>query len=388
MGKIAIVTGMIASYPVGGVAWDYGQYALGLEQLGFDVIYLEDTGGQSYDPTARGYGDDYTYGVQFLEQSLAALSPTLGARWHVRTPDGPTFGMAPETLRDAVADADLFLNVSGGSLLRTEYLASRRKVLIDTDPGWNQFVNYPRWDASPGWQGSHGYRAHDFFFTYAQRMGRPDCLLPSLGLDWHVTRPPVVTSCWQPEPPGCPWTTVMTWDNFRKPIEYGGVSYGTKEREFAAIETLPRLLPAPLEIAVGGEHAPRGRWRKIGWSVIDSHSVSEDVQSYRAYIQRSRGEFSVAKNVYVATRSGWFSCRSVCYLAAGRPVVVQDTAFSELLPCGKGLLAFSNLEEAVAAITAVEQNYEEHGRAARELACTHFASDMVLTEMLETMGVQ
>jgi hypothetical protein len=384
---IAVVTGMIASYPVGGVLWDYGQYALGLERLGFEVYYLEDTGWQTYDPVSGEYGEDCSYAVEFLERSLAFVSPTLGKRWHFRAMDGRTFGVPKEQITDLCASADLFLNVSGGTLLRDEYMACRRKVLVDSDPGWNQLVNYPKWDANPGWQGSHGYRAHDHFFTYAERIGRPDCPLPSLGIDWETTRPPVVMDCWQPEPPGTTWTTVMTWDNFRKPIEYGGVTYGTKEREFGRVEDLPRRVDARMEVAVGGATAPRERWCELGWSVVDSHTVSATPDVYRDYIQRSRGEFSVAKNVYAATRSGWFSCRSVCYLAAGRPVVVQDTGFSELYPVSEGLLAFSNGEEAAEAVAAVEANYEHHQKRAREVAERYFASDVVLGELLEKVGL-
>ena len=177
----AIVTGMIATYPVGGVAWDYGQYALGLERFGWEVYYLEDTGWESYDPVKGEYGPDYGYGVQFLVQSLAELSPTLAERWHVRSMDGECYGMDKKRMAAVVADADLFLNVSGGTLLRNEYMACPRKVLIDTDPGWNHFVNFPKWDANPGWQESCGYRAHDYFFTYAERIGKPDCELPDLG---------------------------------------------------------------------------------------------------------------------------------------------------------------------------------------------------------------
>jgi hypothetical protein len=334
----AVVTGMIATYPVGGVVWDYGQYALGLERLGFEVTYLEDTGLPTYDPEQGTYGDDPSYGVAFLEHSLAELSPLLGGRWHFRAADGRTFGLPAPAVVEAVAGADLFLNVSGSCLLRDEYMACRHKVLIDTDPGYNHFVNYPRWDANPGWQGTHGYRAHDSFFTYAERLGRPDCPLPDLGLPWRPTRPPVVPDCWAPEPPGERWTTVMTWDNFRRPIEHSGVTYGTKEREFGRVERLPARVRAgyPFEVAVGGADPPRSRWRELGWSVIDSHPVSRTAGGYRSYLQRSRGEFSVAKNVYVATRCGWFSCRSVCYLAAGRPVVLQNTGFSEVLPTGRG----------------------------------------------------
>jgi hypothetical protein len=383
----AIVTGMIASYPVGGVVWDYGQYALGLERLGFEVYYLEDTGWQTYDPLRGEYGEDCAYAVKFLGESLARLSPTLGHRWHFRNMDGRTFGIDAKAFAELVADADLFLNVSGGTLLRNEYMPNKRKVLIDSDPGWNHFRNYPRWDAHPNWHGSHGYRAHDFFFTFAERIGRPGCVLPSMGLKWQPTRPPVVLGCWQPEPPGEKWTTVMTWKNFQETIVYQGVTYGTKEMEFGKVQELPSRVKAKLELALGGAAAPVEDWRRLGWSIVDSQSISVTAEDYRHYIQRSRGEFSVAKNVYVATRSGWFSCRSVCYLAAGRPVVMQDTGWSEFIPTGQGIFTFSNLDEAARGIEAVEADYARHQQAARELARSHFDSNKVLGELLNRISL-
>jgi hypothetical protein len=384
----AVVTGMIATYPVGGVVWDYGQYALGLERLGFEVYYLEDTGWHTYDPRRGTYGEDCSYGVRFLARSLEALSPTLARRWHFRAHDGTSHGIDAHRFDAIVAGADLLLNVSGGTLLRDSHLACKRKVLIDTDPGWNHFVNYPRWDADPGWQGRHGYREHDRFFTYAERMGRPGCRLPDLGLDWRPTRPPVVLDRWAPEAPGRSWTTVMTWNNFRRPIEHEGEVYGTKEREFPRIERLPERLPGvALEIAVGGDDAPRERWRGHGWRVRDAAAISRTGDAYRRYVASSRGELSVAKNVYVGTRSGWFSCRSVCYLAAGRPVVTQDTGFSDVLPTGDGLLAFRDLDGAAAAVEAVEGDYARHAEAARAHAERHFDSDRVLRDLLEQAGL-
>src|ERR1043166_4117831 len=368
----AIVTGMIATYPVGGVAWDYGQYALGLE---------------AYHPVKRDYGADSAHGVDFLRHSLAALSPGLGKRWQVRSVDGTTHGMPLDQLRDVIAEADLFLNVSGSALMRDEYLHCRNKVLIDTDPGLSQLRNYPRWDARPRWMGTHGFRAHDHFSPYAELIGTPACMLPTLGLQWQPTRPPVVLDLWRPQPPGQQWTTVMTWRNFPELIEYQGRRYGGKELEFGSVEALPGRTAANLEIAVGGVGPPIARWRSLGWSVIDSHSVSATMDDYRGYIERSRGEFSVAKNTYAATCSGWFSCRTVCYLAAGRPAVLQDTGYSRIIPCGEGVLPFRSLDEAAAAIESVEARYAQHQEAARSLAERYFASDRVLGDLLERIGI-
>ena len=386
---IAVVTGMIATYPVGGVTWDYGQYALALERLGYDVWYLEDTGSPTYDPARGEYGEDSAAGVAFLASSLRGLSPGLGERWHFRAMDGTTHGESPARFREVLAQAALLLNVSGGTLLRDEYMVIPCKVLIDSDPGWNHFVNYPRWDASPGWHGSHGYRAHDHFFTYAERMGSDDCVLPDFGLHWHPTRPPVIMSQWHSRGPGRAWTTVMTWNNFREPITYRGRQYGTKEMEFPKIAQVPARVPgAAFEVATGGSGAPLAHWRELGWAVVDSHAVSRTPGEYRDYIEASRGELSIAKNLYTATRSGWFSCRSVCYLAAGRPAVLQDTGFSQRIPTGQGLHAFDDEDQAVAALEDVESGYARHSQAAVEIAREHFGHDRVLGDLLSRVGLR
>jgi hypothetical protein len=384
----AVVTGMIGTYPVGGVAWDYGQYLIGLEDLGFEVYYLEDTGCPTYDSDKREYDENCTYALRFLKEALSQLSPSLSERWHFRDQSGQAYGIERQKLRDVVASADVFLNVSGGTLMRDEYLKCPCKVLIDTDPGWNHFVNYPKWDERPGWHDSHGFRAHDHFFTYAERLGCADCLLPDFELHWNATRPPVVIDRWSPQGRANKWTTVMTWNNFHKPVKYKGRLFGTKELEFAKIERMPRARTnATYELATGGSGAPIEEWREIGWNVVDSHTISQTLDDYRDYVQSSRGELSVAKNLYVATRSGWFSCRSACYLAAGRPAILQDTGFSEVLPTGEGLLAFSTEDEACEAIDQVESDYSRHSEAARAVACEHLNSKKVLRSMLQRIGL-
>lgn len=387
----AVVTGMIATYGLGGVAWDYGQYALGLEHLGFEVYYLEDTGvpAYSYNPATGEYFEDPTDGIRFLQSSLAMLSPDLARRWHVRAVDDRTFGMSALDIAEIVADADLFLNVSGSCILRDNYRRCRRKVFIDTDPGWNHFVIFPRWDRKPASERALGFRAHDTFFTYAQRIGREDCPLPEFGLDWHATRPPVVLGNWQAKPSGAHWTTVMSWSNYPDPLEHNGVTYGGKELEFEKIEEVPARSTSTFEVAINAvdRDALRDRWQSFGWSVVDANPKSRTARAYRDYIERSRGEFSVTKNVYTATRSGWFSCRSVCYLAAGLPVVLQETGFSEVMPTGSGVLPFASAEDALNAIALVESDYLTHQQSARELARDFFDAETVLSDILDGIGL-
>jgi hypothetical protein len=180
----------------------------------------------------------------------------------------------------------------------------------------------------------------------------------------------------------------MTWNNFRKPVKYKNRIFGTKEMEFGKIELLPERNPhLKLELAIGGSGAPIKHWEEIGWHIIDSQAVSLTANDYRNYIQNSRGELSVAKNLYVATQSGWFSCRSACYLASARPVVIQDTGFSEFIPTGCGVFAFRDLQEAEDALQDVEENYERHQASAREIANEYFEARVVLRQLLEDAGV-
>lgn len=384
----AVVTGMIANYAVGGVAWDYAQYALGLERLGFEVYYLEDTGEMPYNPEKGDVSEDYSYSLKFLEHSLGVLSPTLARRWRVVGFDGRGYGVDTAEFSQVLRDAVLFLNVSGSALMRDEYVACRRKLIIDTDPGWNHFRNYPKWDASPGWQGTHGWRAHDVFFTYAQRMGLPGCALPGFGIRWHTTVPPVVRDCWETaSAPGPEWTTILSWNTYAKGIEGNGRTYGAKELEFPKIERVPSRVAARCAISIASHNAPRDAWRAHGWQIRDAHADSATVERYRDFITASRGEISVAKNAYVDTGSGWFSCRSTCYLAAGRPTVVQDTGWTDFVHAGEGLLAFRNEDEAVAAIEAVERDYARHARAAVEVARKTFDHEVVLRDMLQKADV-
>ncbi|MDB5875941.1 MAG: hypothetical protein JWQ07_5383 [Ramlibacter sp.] len=418
----AVVTGMIASYPLGGVVFDYGQYLVGLEALGYDVYYLEDTGWTVFDPRTGKYGDDYDFGLDYLEQALSFMSPKLAERWAVRRMDGVLVGPAADRLPEILKEAELFLNVSGGTVLRDDYMNCGVTVLIDTDPGFNQMHNYPKQDAfaalergdargaaklladaglqrlaedmdgwfaaSGAWRGAHSYREYDHHFTYAERMGASDCLVPTLGLDWRPTRPPVALDLWSAGGGGRHWTSVMSWRTIEESINHCGRVYGGKEREFARIEGLAARSGLDLQIAVGGVRAPRERWRALGWDVMDAVAVSTTPTAYRDYILGSRGEFAIAKNVYVDTRSGWFSCRSVCYLAAGLPVVVQDTGFSAILPTGAGLLAFNDAEEALAALRAVEADYGRHRKAARDVAYDCFRSDAVLVDILRRVGLR
>lgn len=383
-----IVAGMAAQYPVGGVAWDYLQYPIGLHRLGHDVVYHEDTWCWPYDPLQRTTTDDGSYSAAYLDDFFARYAPELADCWHYLHLHDTSYGMSRRTFDEFAATADLFLNVSGGSFFPDALAPGCRKVFLDSDPGYNQIILSERPSWSPNverW--CEGVRAHDRHFTYAENVGASDCALPAVGIAWRKTRMPVVPELWSARPeaprPEAPWSTVMTWNVFKGKLEYRGVDYRGKADEFPKIAELPRRVPRRFRVAVGGTEAPLAALAKLGWQAEDGPAATLTPGDYQDYIAGSRGEVSVAKQVYVALRTGWFSCRSACYLAASRPVVVQDTGFSRFLPVGRGLHAFSTADEAAAAIAAVEADYAGEMRAARDIAIAEFAARDVLSRLIE-----
>jgi hypothetical protein len=385
-----IVTGLVATYPVGGVAWDYLQYILGFQALGCEVTYLEDTGQWLYDPAAGTFVADAAPGTRFLAEALGSLDPGLSGCWAVRAPDGRYHGLDEAAVAGRCATADLFLNLSGACWLREAYRGARVKAYVDTDPGYSQ-AKIAAVDAGTGDDSMRFsvdlIRRHDVFFTLAEHLGAPDCLIPSCGLVWHPTRQPIALEHWPVRStPDGPFTTVMSWKIEPTPPTVGGRVYGGKDVEFERFMDLPSRTPERLEVAISGA-APRARIAAAGWHLADATRVSATMAVYRDYLLGSRGELSIAKNAYVAMRSGWFSTRSAAYLACAKPVVVQDTGFSAHLPAGPGLHAFTTAEEAVAALAAIRADYARACRHAREVAEACFAADRVCARILRDAGL-
>jgi hypothetical protein len=383
-----IVTGMVGLFPLGGVAWDYLQYVIGFSQLGCEVFYYEDTWSWPYQPTQKTFTSDGRYSARFLDDFFRRYAPNLQERWHYFHLHETSYGMSRVAFEEIARSADLFLNVSGACMLPDTLPAKCVKVFVDTDPGYNQIMlseqfswseNVERWCASVA--------AHDRHFTYAENIHGADCIIPKANFDWKTTRMPIVLELWDEiaqseSPKGAPWTTVMTWNAFKGKLVYQGVEYKSKGSEFEKIIELPRRLKLPFQVAVGGVAPPLERLARYGWSVLDGPETTLTPERYRDFIASSRGELSTAKHVYVATRSGWFSCRSACYLAAGRPVVVQDTGFSSVIPAADGLVPFSSLEEAAEALRKVETDYDRHAAGARVVAAECFDSGKVLRRLI------
>ncbi len=384
-----IVTGLIATYPVGGVAWDYVQYVHGLAVLGHDVTYLEDTGQWVYSPTSQTFTDDCAANVAHLRRVLRHCDG--GYRFAFRDPAGALHGMEEEELERRCRDAELFLNVSGACWLRDEYRGHGVAAYVDTDPCYSQAKLAA---ADAGTADEHVQysaamiRRHDVFFSFAESIGRPECTIPPAGLAWHPTRHPIVLADWPatPAPARGAYTTVMSWKIDVTPPTVGGRVYGGKDVEFAKIRDLPGRTPAALEIAMAGA-APIAALRAGGWRVVDARDVSATPKAYQRYLAAARGELSVAKEAYVATRSGWFSTRSASYLASGRPVIVQDTGLSAHVPIGDAILVFTNGDEAAAALAEVERDYPRRCAAAREIAATAFDAGTILRRLVADAGL-
>ena len=373
-----VVSGLIAQYPLGGVTWDYFQYVLGLARLGHDVYYLEDTGQWPFNPHEGGVSKGCTFNVEYLGGLMARYG--LGDKWAYRFPwQSQWFGLSAIERAEVLRTADLLINVSGVLERPEEYRQVRRLAFIDSDPVFTQ-VKLAR--------GQDDFRAlvdlHDVQFSFGERVS---AFLPDTGHRWQPTRQPVVLSEWRPATPYREvFTTVMNWTSYN-PVVHDGRTYGQKDVEFMRFLDLPlQVAPTVLEVAVNEgktRRTPRARLAHHGWHVVDPALVCPDLDRYRQYVESSKAEWSVAKNGYVAGQAGWFSCRSACYLAAGRPVVVQDSGFRPVLPVGEGLLAFTTMEEAVEAIRDVEANYPRHARAARAIAETYFDAGKVLSRLIE-----
>jgi hypothetical protein len=401
-----VVTGLIAQHPhLGGMTWHYLQYAAGLARLGHDVYYVEDSGEFPYDlergdPARDWVADDCSHHVGYLAKVLARFG--LGERWAYRhAPESRWHGLSDERRRSVLGSADLLINVSGSLEHPERYRSVRRLVYVDTDPVVTQLKL-----AAGRRSFCRRVDTHDVHFSFGERLDR--AALPT-GHRWRPTRQPILLSEWQPLPARRDaFTTVMSWTSYA-PLRHGGRSYGQKDVEFARFLELPtRVAPLRMEVALAaGQHpewetrgrglppelrarvrenrarTPRDLLAHAGWRVVDAHLTGGDLDRYREYIQSSKAEWSVAKNAYVQGRPGWFSERSACYLASGRPVVVQDTGLAGVLPIGQGILTFRTLEEAAAALREVEGDYARHARAAREIAEQCFESDRVLTRLVD-----
>src|SRR5580704_4285557 len=251
-----IVTGLVGTIPVGGVAWDYLQYAIGLARLGHDVVYHEDSGIWPYHPIENQLVDTANYSADYIARFFQTYAPELAECWHYRHLGAKSFGLSESEFQNFAKSADLYLNVSAANPLPPALNSRCITAFLDTDPGYNQIVlsERPSWLANiDRW--AEEFHRYDRYLTYAEKIGREDCLVPQIGVDWITTRMPIVLGLWRdrgPPPNGASWSSVLTWHRFRGPLVYRGHEYGSKDIEFVKIASLPGKTSARLKIALGG----------------------------------------------------------------------------------------------------------------------------------------
>ena len=376
-----IVTGLLGQYAFGGVTWDYIQYLLGFRALEHDVWYLEDSGAWPYDPVRQTITDDCSFNVRYLAGMMAEFG--FGERWIYRNgADGTFHGAGEATARELIKNGDLIVNVSSAGWLRDYDFGVKHQMFIDGDPMFCQVGLLDPKNA----EYTARVKAHDSHFTFGLNVGAPDCLAPDVGIAWKKTVQPIALDCWPMQDVASldRFTTVMNWASYA-PVEWDGHHYGQKDLEFEKYKLLPQCTTQPLVMAMGqgvGSKRPTAELRALGWTILEAGEALPDHASYHEFLRTSKAEWSVAKHGYVAARTGWFSCRTACYLALGRPAVVQETGWSKYLPAGTGLLAFGTVQEAVAAIADVNDRYAEHQAAARALAEEFFDAKKVCHDLL------
>jgi hypothetical protein len=375
-----LVLGYLVRGPMGGMAWHHLQYLMGLRRMGYDAWFLEDSGDTEYccyDPSRNVTDTDPAYGLAFAADCFERIGEH--DRWayydaHTSTWHGP----AAERIHDIISGGGILINLSCSHAVRPWFDDIPVRVLVDTDPLFTQIRNL----TEPARRALAD--KHNRFFTFATNIGSAGCLIPDDGFPWRPTRQPIVLDAWHPGPPpdGAAFTTVMQWDSY-DPVRYKGMSYGMKSTMFADFLDLPSKVDWRFELAVGGPSTPRSILREKGWHLHNPNEIATTPWNYQDFIRRSLGEFTVAKHGYVASRCGWFSERSAAYLASGRPVITQNTGFTDWLPVGEGLLAIATPQEAEEACKEVIACPGKHGNAARDIAEQFFDSRKVLQNLLD-----
>jgi hypothetical protein len=373
---IIILAGSIGRFPVGGQAWCEMQYLLGLRDLGHQVFYLEECGEGSwvYNCETQQVTTDLDYPTAYVRECLEPIG--FGGHWIYRA-GSQSEGMEASAFRDVCSQADLLI-VRGCTipLWRSEYDLPRRRIFIDSDPGFIQFGI-----ANGDVELANTVARCERLFTIGQRIGAADCPIPTLDKHWLKTVFPVALSHWPlaDDRSANDFTTILQWRSY-KDLVYGGMRYGNKDKEFPKFLDLPLRTTQLFRIALTG--GPADEISRYGWKVVEGWVASKTPSSYQTFIADSRAEFGIAKHGYVATRSGWFSDRSICYLASGRPILIQDTGIGDWLPVGEGVLTFRDMSEALQKVEAINADYERHRRAARQLAREYFAAERVLPPLL------
>jgi hypothetical protein len=380
-----VILGNIACEPYPGTAWQAMQYVVGLRRLGHESYYIETSSSWPYDPIRASRVGDSRYALPYLAKVAEYFGLTDCWAYRRSYADKAWFGMDGTLAEQLLTEADLVLSITGSTRLAEEGLKVGRLVCISTDPVIHEvlFVNNDADIRSL-------VDEHDDVVTFGENIGTPSCPLPPLPRLRARTRQPVVLDMWDAGSPiKDKYTTVGNWRQEGRDTEYEGeIYYWSKHREYLKFIDLPERISQPLELATNFLQLcseDRIQLESNCWRLNDACPFT--LCSYRDYVRASRGEFTVAKDANVRLHTGWFSDRSACYLAAGRPVITQNTGFGRVLPTGEGLFAFDTIDDILAAFDAIESDYERHSRAARAIAETYFKAETVLSKLLADLGL-
>jgi hypothetical protein len=387
--KRIVVMGFMGSMPIAGVIWQHIHYVVGLQRLGCDVYYIEDSARLPYNPQTFEVNNEFDYAAQVLDR----LSQEFGFRNHWGfcaryLPSNPTAGLPLKRIRQLYREADAILNICGTQELNDDLLVSDRILYIESDPGVEQIKIDKRVRSTVDY-----LRRHRALFTFGENIGTKSFPVPTHGFKWLPTRQPVVTDLWKTDRAlqrAAAFTSVANWSTSGlKDITWRRKKYlWSKSREFLRFISAPKKSGEPFELATNIEDVKtQKRFLRNGWRLRCPLQMSVDYWRYRDYIRRSKGEFTVAKDQYVRLNTGWFSDRSACYLAAGRPLITQETGFTNTYGGKLGLLSFRSLDEIVDAVKMINANYAKHSRAARALACEFFEAEKVLESVLDRAGI-
>ena len=388
--KRIIVMGYIGQFPISGVIWQHLHYIVGLQRLGHEVYYIEDTTIYPYNPVTFDTSQDCSYAVDML----AGLAEQFGFRnrwaYSARFLDPPQrFGLGLQEIRRLYREADAILNVCGAQELNEDLVQSERLIYVESDPGFHQ-IKLDQGDKDTRRKLTH----HRVLFSFGESIGDTNSFpVPLNGFNWLPTRQPVVIDFWRTESvprPEAVFTTVANWSTRGfKDISWKGQTFlWSKAHNFIKFIEAPRVVGREFEIATDIKDKPTAElFQSKGWRLTDPYPLSESPELYRRYIRASRGEFTVSKENVVSLNTGWFSDRSACYLAAGRPVITQETGFTRYYGGDRGLFSFSTIEEIKEAESAIRLDYATHSRAAFEIACEYFEAEKVLRSLLERAGI-
>ena len=381
-----IVSGALANkHRHGGEAWVRLSWLLGFRALGFDVHFIEQISGES---CVDEHGARTSFAASANLAHFREVTREFGFKDRatlICDNGAEIFGCGKSELAELASNTDLLVNISGHLTFPPVFERVKRRAYVDIDPGFTQF-----WHAA----GNKGARlgGHDCFFTIGENIGLPGCPIPTCGIEWRKTRPPVLLDHWPCAAAGSfdRFTTVASWRGAFGSVQFGDTTFGQKVHEFRKFIEMPRRTGHRFAIALDihpFEEKDIAALHANGWQLEDPQRSAGTPSAFREYVRRSSAEFSVAQGIYVQTNSGWFSDRTAHYLASGRPALVQETGFSRHLPTGEGLLAFRTLDEAIAGADSIAGNYPMHARAARALAENVFDSGKVLRQFLDESGV-